>query len=198
VNDFSQQVFHANLWRNRTYASAQSQRTNPTQDRIAYRCFLHSLAHTRLSIYLSTRRTCTFIYVTSVKGVYLNDIRRRTKQVTFSIYILKCIWSPRRSYQCSTGHKHEEKYRSSTWAPRHAMKTCGESYVSRINVRGDKWSSPSHITVDGQSTCLSWCRAPSGTHAHILLMSQVWLLRSLPRGAPHLTTARVCHLQYAL
>jgi hypothetical protein len=33
--------------------------------------------------------------------------------------------------------------------------------------------SPSHITVDGQSTSPSWCRAPSGAHNQSLLMSQV-------------------------
>jgi hypothetical protein len=29
--------------------------------------------------------------------------------------------------------------------------------------------SQSHFTTDGQSVCLSWCRAPYGTHGQILV-----------------------------
>jgi hypothetical protein len=29
--------------------------------------------------------------------------------------------------------------------------------------------SQSHIATDGQSACLSWCRAPSGAHDQILI-----------------------------
>jgi hypothetical protein len=46
---------------------------------------------------------------------------------------------------------------------------------------------PSHITVDGQSTSPSWCRAPQGAHR-----SDCY--GPLSRGAPHLTRGRVCHL----
>jgi hypothetical protein len=38
--------------------------------------------------------------------------------------------------------------------------------------------SQSHIATDGQSVCLSWCRAPSGAHDHILIT--VWQLLSCP------------------
>jgi hypothetical protein len=38
--------------------------------------------------------------------------------------------------------------------------------------------SQSHIATDGQSVCLSWCRAPSGAHGQILIT--VWQLLSCP------------------
>jgi hypothetical protein len=38
--------------------------------------------------------------------------------------------------------------------------------------------SQSHISTDGQSVCLSWCRAPSGAHYQILVT--VWQLLSCP------------------
>jgi hypothetical protein len=42
--------------------------------------------------------------------------------------------------------------------------------------------SPTHITTDGQSVCLSWCRAPSGAHDQILVT--VWqFLSCLGEGA---------------
>jgi hypothetical protein len=54
--------------------------------------------------------------------------------------------------------------------------------------------SPSHITVDGHSTSLSWCQAPSGAHDQILLCHRSDCYGPLSRGAPHLTRGRVCHL----
>jgi hypothetical protein len=38
--------------------------------------------------------------------------------------------------------------------------------------------SQSHIATDGQSVCLSWCRAPSGAHDQILITG--WQLLSCP------------------
>jgi hypothetical protein len=38
--------------------------------------------------------------------------------------------------------------------------------------------SQGHIATDGQSVCLSWCRAPSGAHDQILVT--VWQLLSCP------------------
>jgi hypothetical protein len=52
--------------------------------------------------------------------------------------------------------------------------------------------SQSHITTDGQSVCLSWCRAPSGAHNQILVT--ICQLLSCPLGAPSLTRGRVCHV----
>jgi hypothetical protein len=43
---------------------------------------------------------------------------------------------------------------------------------------GCQSQSQSHIATDGQSVCLSWCRAPSGAHDQILLT--VWQLLSCP------------------
>jgi hypothetical protein len=40
--------------------------------------------------------------------------------------------------------------------------------------------SQSHIGTDGQSVCLSWCRAPSAAHDHILVT--VWQLVFCPWG----------------
>jgi hypothetical protein len=57
---------------------------------------------------------------------------------------------------------------------------------------GRQSQSQSHITTDGQSVCLSWCRAPSGAHDHILVT--VWELLSCPLGAPSVTRGRVCHV----
>jgi hypothetical protein len=31
---------------------------------------------------------------------------------------------------------------------------------------------PCYVTTDGQSVCLSWCRAPSGTHDNILILPE--------------------------
>jgi hypothetical protein len=59
-------------------------------------------------------------------------------------------------------------------------------------VRRDASQSQSHIATDGQSVCLSWCRAPAGAHDQIFLL--VWKLLSCPCGAPSLTRGRVCHL----
>jgi hypothetical protein len=50
----------------------------------------------------------------------------------------------------------------------------------------------SHIATDGQSVCLSWCRAPSGAHHQILVT--VWQLQFCPWGAPSLTRGGVCLL----
>jgi hypothetical protein len=52
--------------------------------------------------------------------------------------------------------------------------------------------SQSHIATDGQSVCLSWCRAPAVAHDQIFLL--VWKILSCPCGAPSLTRRRVCHL----
>jgi hypothetical protein len=52
--------------------------------------------------------------------------------------------------------------------------------------------SQSHIATDGQSVCLSWCRAPSRAHDQIFILP--WKLLSSPDGAPSLTRGRVCHL----
>jgi hypothetical protein len=54
--------------------------------------------------------------------------------------------------------------------------------------------SQSHIATDGQSVCLSWCRAPAGAHDQMFLF--VWKLLSYPCGAPSLTRGRVCHLNW--
>jgi hypothetical protein len=41
---------------------------------------------------------------------------------------------------------------------------------SRIVVSNvDPSQSQSHVTTDGQSVCLSWCRAPSGAHDQIFV-----------------------------
>jgi hypothetical protein len=37
--------------------------------------------------------------------------------------------------------------------------------------RDNKYQSQSHIASDGQSVRLSWCRAPSGSHDQILILS---------------------------
>jgi hypothetical protein len=50
----------------------------------------------------------------------------------------------------------------------------------------------SHIATEGQSVCLSWCRAPAGAHHQMFLL--VWKLLSCPCGALSLTRGRVCHL----
>jgi hypothetical protein len=50
----------------------------------------------------------------------------------------------------------------------------------------------SHIATDGQSVCLSWCRAPSGAHDQILVT--VWQCLFCPWGAPSLTRGWVCLL----
>jgi hypothetical protein len=52
--------------------------------------------------------------------------------------------------------------------------------------------SQSHVTTDGQSVGLSWCRAPSGAHNQILIV--FWKLQSCQLGAPSLTRGRVRHL----
>jgi hypothetical protein len=52
--------------------------------------------------------------------------------------------------------------------------------------------SQSHIAPDVQSVCMSWCRAPSGAHDQLFILS--WKLLSCPYGAPSLTRGRVCRL----
>jgi hypothetical protein len=42
--------------------------------------------------------------------------------------------------------------------------------------------SQNHFTTDGQSVCLSWCRAPYGPHDQILLVVTVRQLQSCPLG----------------
>jgi hypothetical protein len=59
----------------------------------------------------------------------------------------------------------------------------------QIHVTVMKFLSQSHIATDGQSVCLSWCRAPTGTHDQMFLLA--W---SCPCGAPSLTRGRVCPL----
>jgi hypothetical protein len=51
--------------------------------------------------------------------------------------------------------------------------------------------SQSHITTDGQSVSMSWCRAQSGTFEQNFFSSK--LLYSL-FGAPSLTRGRGCHV----
>jgi hypothetical protein len=66
---------------------------------------------------------------------------------------------------------------------------------SRLPQHGESQSqsqSQSHIVTDGQSVCLSWCRASAGAHDQLFLL--VWKLLSCPCGAPSLTRGRVCHL----
>jgi hypothetical protein len=46
-----------------------------------------------------------------------------------------------------------------------------EAHAASI-IRAMSEPSPSHITVDGQSTSPSWCRAPSRAHDQILLILQ--------------------------
>jgi hypothetical protein len=46
------------------------------------------------------------------------------------------------------------------------------------NIPVTQSQSQSHIATDGQSVCLSWCRAPSGAHDQILIT--VWQLLSCP------------------
>jgi hypothetical protein len=48
----------------------------------------------------------------------------------------------------------------------------------------------SHITIDGQSISMSWCRAQSGTFDQRFFFK----LRSCLCGAPSLTRGRACHL----
>jgi hypothetical protein len=66
-------------------------------------------------------------------------------------------------------------------------------------LRGAKGSdrSQSHVTTDGQSASLSWCRAPTGTHDQMLgLRSDLY---SMCRPvASSLTRGRVCHLSFVL
>jgi hypothetical protein len=62
----------------------------------------------------------------------------------------------------------------------------------RPNKRLSRIDRQSHIATDGQSVCLSWCRAPAGAHDQMFLL--VWKLLSCPRGEPSLTRGRVCHL----
>jgi hypothetical protein len=50
--------------------------------------------------------------------------------------------------------------------------------------------SPSHIVTDGQSVCLSLCRAPSGTHEQMFVT--VW--EFVIGRVPSLTRCRVCRL----
>jgi hypothetical protein len=38
-----------------------------------------------------------------------------------------------------------------------------------LETRTQQSQSQSHIATDGQSVCLSWCRAPSGPHDQILV-----------------------------
>jgi hypothetical protein len=52
--------------------------------------------------------------------------------------------------------------------------------------------SGSHVSTDGQSVGLSWCRAPFGAPDQILIM--FWKLQSCKLGAPSLTRSRVCRL----
>jgi hypothetical protein len=56
--------------------------------------------------------------------------------------------------------------------------------------------SQSQIATDGQSVCLSPCRAPAGAHDRIFLC--VWKLLSCPCGALSLMRGRVCSLQLLL
>jgi hypothetical protein len=49
----------------------------------------------------------------------------------------------------------------------------------------------SHITTDGQSVNMSWCRAQSGNFDQRIFFSK---LLSCLFGAPSLTRGRVCHL----
>jgi hypothetical protein len=51
--------------------------------------------------------------------------------------------------------------------------------------------SQSHIATDGQSVCLSWCRAPSGAHDQIFVFDSYCLVLG---RAPSLTRGRVCRL----
>jgi hypothetical protein len=71
------------------------------------------------------------------------------------------------------------------------------SWFSRRILRGSvilfsHSQSQSHIATNGQSVCLSWCRAPTGAHDQMFLL--VWKLLSCPCGEPSLTRGRVCHL----
>jgi hypothetical protein len=50
----------------------------------------------------------------------------------------------------------------------------------------------SHIAIDGQSVCLSWCWALSGAHDQILVT--VWQFLFCPWGAPSLMRGWVCLL----
>jgi hypothetical protein len=50
--------------------------------------------------------------------------------------------------------------------------------------------SQSHITTDGQSVCLSWCRAPSGAHDQIFVQFDSYCL--VHGRAPSLTKGWVC------
>jgi hypothetical protein len=52
--------------------------------------------------------------------------------------------------------------------------------------------SQSHVTTDGQSVGLSWCRVPSGAHDQIFII--FWKLQFCQLGAPSLTRGRVCRL----
>jgi hypothetical protein len=57
--------------------------------------------------------------------------------------------------------------------------------------------SQSHISTDGQSASLSWCRAPFGTHDQMLsLRSDRYSMSRLV--ASSLTKGRVCHLSWSL
>jgi hypothetical protein len=50
----------------------------------------------------------------------------------------------------------------------------------------------SHIATDGQSVCLSWCRAPAGAHDQFFFFFLILKLLSCSFGAPSLTRGRVC------
>jgi hypothetical protein len=52
--------------------------------------------------------------------------------------------------------------------------------------------SQSHITTDGQSVSMSWCRAQSGTFDQSFFFPSKFL--SCLLGAPSLTRGRVCHV----
>jgi hypothetical protein len=71
-----------------------------------------------------------------------------------------------------------------------------QSYAGGIRSRlpTGEWYSGilSHIATDGQSVCLTWCRAPSVVHDQILVT--VWQFLFCPWGAPSLTRGWVCLL----
>jgi hypothetical protein len=62
----------------------------------------------------------------------------------------------------------------------------GDRYIETQLLNSQSQSqSQSDIAADGQSVCLSWCRAPTGAHDQIFFL--IWKSLSCSFGAPSLT-----------
>jgi hypothetical protein len=129
--------------------------------------------HFQACAYCSEWHVINIRFLALYKRVYINlDIGLLFRALSLTVFITHFKWN----------------LHTSKLSPR----TDSANSLLKTELNQSQSQSQSHIATDGQSLCLSWCRAPTGAHDQMFLL--VWKLLPCPCGAPSLTRDRVCHL----